>query len=99
MMRQRVTATPEALVPFATIAELLTGVERNADRVRERARVQSAIGACPVIYPTARTLASYGRINAQLQRSGRPIPVDDVWNAALALEHDLPLLADDTHFD
>lgn len=98
MMRERVAATPEALVPFATVAELLTGVERNTDRERERARVESTIGAAPVIYPTARTLANYGRANAQLQRSGRPIPVNDVWNAALALEHDLPLLADDAHF-
>jgi tRNA(fMet)-specific endonuclease VapC len=34
-----------------------------------------------------------------LKRSGRPIPANDAWIAALALQHRLPVLSRDEHFD
>jgi len=33
------------------------------------------------------------------ERSGRPIPANDAWIAALALQHGLPVLTRDEHFD
>ena len=35
---------------------------------------------------------------AQLRRQGTPIPVHDIWIAALALEHSLILYTHDAHF-
>ncbi|MCX6929402.1 MAG: hypothetical protein NT154_40235 [Verrucomicrobia bacterium] len=35
----------------------------------------------------------------QLAKAGTPIPENDIWIAALALEHQLPLAARDAHFD
>ena len=98
MMRSEVIATTEALVPFVTYAELLTGVERARDPYHEDERMFNTIGINPVIYPDLETLAIYGKIGAQLQRSGLSVPTNDLWNAALALQHDLPLLAADAHF-
>ena len=98
MMRARAPAGSNALIPFATQAELLTGTHRAAHPELERVRVRLTLGAARVIYPTARTLACYGRLSAQLLGVGRPLPANDLWNAALALEWDLPLLADDAHF-
>jgi predicted nucleic acid-binding protein len=34
-----------------------------------------------------------------LRRLGRPIPANDAWIAALALQHRLPVLSRDEHFD
>ena len=34
-----------------------------------------------------------------LKKSGRPIPANDAWISALALEHRLPVLTRDAHFD
>ena len=34
-----------------------------------------------------------------LKRSANPIPTNDAWIAALALQYDLPVLSNDTHFD
>ena len=98
MMGQRLTASSEARVPFVTSGGLLTGIERTNNPVREHARVQAAIGAVPVIYPTSRTVRIYARATAELQRFGQPIPTNDLWNAPLALEWNLMLLADDVHF-
>ena len=99
MMRDGVAATSESLIPFATLGELLTGVYRSAHPARESARLRTAIGASQIIYSTARTLSLYGQTSARLQRTGQLIPVNDLWNAAQALEWSLPLLADDAHFE
>jgi tRNA(fMet)-specific endonuclease VapC len=41
----------------------------------------------------------YARLRVALRRSGRPIPANDAWIAALALQHRLPILSRDEHFD
>jgi len=41
----------------------------------------------------------YASLRASLKRSGRPIPVNDAWIAALAMQHQLPILSRDVHFD
>jgi predicted nucleic acid-binding protein len=38
-------------------------------------------------------------VRSELRDRGRPIPVNDVWIAALARQHTLPILSRDTHFD
>jgi mono/diheme cytochrome c family protein len=37
--------------------------------------------------------------NVALSRSGHPIPANDAWIASLALQHRLPVLSRDEHFD
>jgi predicted nucleic acid-binding protein len=51
-----------------------------------------------VQYPDEQTTHHYASIFAQLRRQGTPIPTNDIWIAALVLQHDLVLLTDDTHF-
>jgi tRNA(fMet)-specific endonuclease VapC len=34
-----------------------------------------------------------------LKQAGHPVPANDAWIAALALEHRLPVLSRDRHFD
>jgi predicted nucleic acid-binding protein len=38
-------------------------------------------------------------IRQQLKKAGAPLPANDVWIAALATQHDLPVPSRDTHFD
>jgi predicted nucleic acid-binding protein len=38
------------------------------------------------------------RAGLQLRRQGTPIPTNDVWIAALVLQHDLVLFTQDAHF-
>jgi tRNA(fMet)-specific endonuclease VapC len=48
---------------------------------------------------TEETTVSYAALRVALKRSGRPIPANDAWIAALALQHRLPVLSRDQHFD
>ena len=39
------------------------------------------------------------RLYRQLRAAGTPIPTNDIWIAALVVQHDLTLFSRDAHFD
>ena len=45
------------------------------------------------------TARIYGRVKNALRQSGKPIPENDIWIAAVALQHDLTLITQDAHFE
>jgi len=45
------------------------------------------------------TTHHFARIFTQLRLQGTPVPVNDVWIAALAAQHDMLLFSRDRHFD
>lgn len=53
----------------------------------------------PVLTLDLMTAHCYAEIRNQLQRKGRVIPVNDLWIGALAIQHQLPILSEDRHFD
>jgi len=48
---------------------------------------------------SAVTSIGYAAVRTVLKQSGTPIPANDAWIAALALQHGLPVLSRDQHFD
>lgn len=47
---------------------------------------------------TAQTADSHALVHSGLRRKGQPMPTDDLWTAASALEHGAALLTRDAHF-
>jgi tRNA(fMet)-specific endonuclease VapC len=45
------------------------------------------------------TVRPYAKICDQMKRAGTPIPTNDLWIAALAAQHGLPIVSRDEHFD
>jgi predicted nucleic acid-binding protein len=45
------------------------------------------------------TTYHYARLFRQLRIQGTPIPTNDIWLAALVVQHNLRLFARDRHFD
>src|SRR5262247_4114689 len=46
----------------------------------------------------AETAAQYATVYRELRRRGRPIPTNDMWIAASALQHGFAVFSDDGHF-
>jgi tRNA(fMet)-specific endonuclease VapC len=46
----------------------------------------------------AATAREYGRIKEILRAKGKPIPENDIWIAAMAVQHGLTLATRDQHF-
>jgi tRNA(fMet)-specific endonuclease VapC len=61
-------------------------------------RCAAFLRATVVIDTDAQTSEQYGRIRAELAEAGRPIPENDIWIAAVALQHGWPLATRDEHF-
>ena len=45
------------------------------------------------------TIRPYAELRDRLRRAGKPLPQNDTWIAALALQHELPIVSLDQHFD
>ncbi|MGE0191404.1 MAG: type II toxin-antitoxin system VapC family toxin [Planctomycetota bacterium] len=87
-------------VPFVVLGELRAGFARAREsRANERTLVRF-LGheRVRVLWADEATAHFYARVFAQLRASGRPIPTGDLWIAALAMQHDLPLYTRDAHF-
>lgn len=91
----------EAIVFSAVVAgELLAGFRRGT-RYEEnlatfrRFLAHPRVSLLPVTWTTA---DRFGRILADLRRKGRPIPTNDVWIAAHAMESGADLVSSDAHF-
>lgn len=80
------------------VGELFFGAEKSSQVERNRATVEAFITGRSILNCNAETARWYGRIQAQLRRKGRPIPQNDIWIAATALQHNLTLLTRDKHF-
>jgi tRNA(fMet)-specific endonuclease VapC len=52
-----------------------------------------------ILLPGRETAEHYARLFVQLKRADTPVPDNDLWIAALVLEHDLTLITRDQHFD
>jgi tRNA(fMet)-specific endonuclease VapC len=71
------------------------GKEKNNTRILERFLLKSTV---TVLDATIETADIFGLIAAALKKSGGPIPINDVWIAAHALETASILLTYDDHF-
>lgn len=52
-----------------------------------------------ILFASRETTEQYARLFVQLKRAGTPVPDNDLWIAAMAVEHDLALVTRDRHFD
>lgn len=91
----------EAVLLSSIVAGELLGGFRRGTRIDEnlselrRFLAQTRVHLLPVTLPTA---DRYGRIYAALRRRGTPIPTNDMWIAAQAMETGAELLSSDPHF-
>jgi tRNA(fMet)-specific endonuclease VapC len=90
------------LVSSITLGEIFLGAYKSVRVKANLARIEAfvadyvtgdAVLACD--YQTAR---QYGRIKSLLHTKGHPIPDNDIWIAAVALQYGLKLLTRDQHF-
>lgn len=87
-------------VPFVVIAELRAGFRAGNQTQRNAAVLDGflALAKVEVLWADGRTVDLWATLAADLRRAGRPIPQNDLWIAALAVQSDLPLFTRDAHF-
>lgn len=92
--------SPELLLCAAVLGELLAGFASGNREARNRAELSQFLDSPRVRSVPCGDLTadSYALVYAMLRRKGRPVPTNDLWIAASALEHGAALLTLDAHF-
>lgn len=87
-------------MPAVVLGELLGGFEAGTRNVQNRRELSDFLDAprVAVLPVTLATADHYARIFRRLKLNGTPIPTNDMWIAATALEQAWSLYTYDSHF-
>jgi predicted nucleic acid-binding protein len=90
----------EVWIPLFVLAEIKAGFYGGTQQHRNEILLGKLLAKTTVamLLPSRETAEHYARLFVQLKRAGTPVPDNDLWIAALALQHDLMLITRDRHF-
>jgi tRNA(fMet)-specific endonuclease VapC len=90
------------IVAFSVISvgEIFTGFYLSENEKKYFSEIEEFFNSSRLlIYDVdSETAEFYAKIVSELKSSGSPIPTNDIWIAALALQHGIKLLTMDNHF-
>ncbi|HTV47508.1 MAG TPA: type II toxin-antitoxin system VapC family toxin [Phycisphaerae bacterium] len=97
---ESIRAATKIFIPFIALAELRAGFAcgtraRENEAVLTRVLQRTTVSA---LYADGETTHHYAAVYLQLRRQGTPVPTNDIWIAALAIQHELVLFSRDPHF-
>lgn len=95
-----VSLAEAVFLPFVVVAELRAGfacgtLARANEIAFQRFLTKPGV---EVLFADDATIRQYANLYRQLRQQGTPVPVHDLWIAALTLQHDLTLCTRDGHF-
>lgn len=86
-------------LPLVVVAEYQFGLLGLKKRSRLQSLFRRLEAGSILLCPDRDTVNWYAAIRLELKRTGRPIPENDLWIAALARQHTLEIVSQDPHFD
>ena len=90
---------PRAAIPVIVLGEFRYGIAQSKQRSAYETWLEAHLPHFEILPVTDETAVAYADLRVALKRAGRPIPANDAWIAALALQHRLPVMSRDQHFD
>ena len=88
----------EVFVSSITLGELYYGARKSTWSAKNMARIDDFAARSRILLCDLTTAQNYGQIKNALRAKGRPIPENDLWIAAIAVQHGLTLVTRDDHF-
>ena len=89
----------QLVVPSIVLGEYYFGIRQSPHHDRYEDWLRRYLPLAEIATVIQATADAYADIRLELKRRGNPIPPNDVWIAALARQHVLPVLSNDAHFD
>ncbi len=98
IVKENLAKTDEIFIPSVVIGELFYGAYKSSRSKDNIARMDDFASNSIVLGCDTETSRLYGEIKYALSVKGHPIPENDIWIAAIAIQHDLTLISRDAHF-
>lgn len=86
-------------LPVIVIGEYRYGLSGSQQSGPLQGLLETLIRESVVLLVDEKTADAYAQVRGELRRKGRPIPENDIWIAALARQHNQPVVTRDGHFD
>jgi tRNA(fMet)-specific endonuclease VapC len=97
-VQQRLAEADEVFIPSIVVGELYYGAYKSARVEENLARLDTFVASNTILPCDTAMARQYGVIKNALRAKGRPIPENDIWIAAIAMQYHLTLVARDGHF-
>ena len=98
-IQEKIQNSNNLFLASPAVGELYYGAQKS-DKVTENLhRINTFVEEHIFLSCDLETAQWYGIIKNQLSKKGRPIPNNDIWIAAIAMQHGLILVTRDAHFD
>ncbi len=98
---QIIRAAARIYLPLIVLGELRAGFAAGNQKSANAANLHRFLNSprVSILSPDEQTTHHYARLHLQLRREGTAIPTNDLWIAALVIQHDLTLCTSDAHFE
>ena len=97
-VQKHIVKAGEVFIPATVLGELFFGAFKSSRPKANNARIENFAENNAILQCGIATSREYGRIKQHLLQKGQPIPENDIWIAALAIEHGITLVTRDEHF-
>ncbi len=95
----KIQESAELYLPAIVIGELYYGAFNSSRQQTNLDRIDQFKSQISILDCDEYTAKYYGQIKKGLKNKGTPIPENDIWIAALALQYDLTIVMRDAHFN
>lgn len=97
---QIIRAARHIHLPLIVLGELRAGFAAGNQKSANAANLQRFLHSprVSILLPDDQTTHHYAQLYLQLRKKGTAIPTNDLWIAALVLQHNLVLCTSDAHF-
>lgn len=96
---QRVlTGEAELALPVIVLGEYLFGIRQSRLKASYENWIKTNLGFFDLLPIVRETAEHYAEIRRELKAAGTPIPMNDLWIAALARHHQMRLVTRGRHF-
>lgn len=98
ILRSLIENAETLYVPLAAYGELHYGALKAKKRSQRVSELEQFLSVITLLRPNKETAEIYGQIRFHLSSAGKPIPENDIWIAATAMQYGLPILTNNKHF-
>jgi len=86
-------------IPIIVLGEFRYGIAGSRHRKIYEEWLDGNLAGFDILPLSEATTLAYAGLRVALKKLGKPIPANDAWIAALSIQHRLPVLTRDEHFD
>jgi len=97
ILKAKIQSIKNPIISSVTVGELYYGAYNSNKPLKHIKQIDDFLSICQVVAVEKGTAKIYGEIKTQLRKNGTPIPENDIWLSATAIEKGMILISRDKH--